>query len=603
MSFLGMKRLVAVAIAITAAFLVPSALSAQEGGPPGQDRYLVEFHAWGTHGPATIRAAGGSVVYEFPELRAVAAWLPEPALEGLRHNPNVKLVEVDAPRYPLAQRIPYGIPMVQADLVSDALAANRKICIIDSGYYRDHTDLSDTRITSSSNAGTGDPLTDLCGHGSHVAGTIAAINNSEGVVGVLPNQAINLHIVKVFGDDCSWTYTSTLINALNACQTAGANVVSMSLGGGGASTTEQNAFQNAYNAGILSVAAAGNAGDTTYSYPASYSSVISVAAVDSARVVASFSQKNDQVDLAAPGVSVESTVPFIDRNDLTVDGLTYVGTWIENAFRGSVSGFLANGGRCSAADATWSGKVVLCERGDISFVDKVRNVQTGGGVGAAIYNNVAGGFSGTLGAGNSSTIPAIGLAQSDGQFLVANKLGRSGTLVSLLQAPASGYDFYDGTSMATPHVSAVAALVWSHNTGWTNAQVRSALESTAQDLGTAGRDNSYGWGLVQAKAALDALNGGGPPPPPGDTTPPEISNVASRRTKGNKFEITWTTNETSNSQVTFLSGASGTFTNASMVTSHKMTFTGVRGVLYTYNVSSTDAAGNTKTSATFSHQN
>ncbi|MCA9553889.1 MAG: S8 family serine peptidase [Myxococcales bacterium] len=64
--------------------------------------------------------------------------------------------------------------------------------------------------------------------------------------------------------------------------------------------------------------------------------------------------------------------------------------------------------------------------------------------------------------------------------------------------------------MATPHVSGVAALVWSHDPTWTNQQIRDALAATAIDLGTAGRDNAYGFGLIQAKAALDYLNASGP---------------------------------------------------------------------------------------------
>ncbi|MGB4596004.1 MAG: S8 family serine peptidase [Anaerolineaceae bacterium] len=76
-----------------------------------------------------------------------------------------------------------------------------------------------------------------------------------------------------------------------------------------------------------------------------------------------------------------------------------------------------------------------------------------------------------------------------------------------LEKPASGYEAWDGTSMATPHVSAVAALVWSANLAWTNTQIRQALTATAQDLGTTGRDVYYGYGLVQAKAALDYLGG------------------------------------------------------------------------------------------------
>jgi subtilisin family serine protease len=142
--------------------------------------------------------------------------------------------------------------------------------------------------------------------------------------------------------------------------------------------------------------------------------------------------------------------------------------------------------------------------------------------------------------------------------------------------------------MATPHVTGVAALIWSAYPSKTNAQVRKALEATAMDLGTAGRDNYYGYGLVQAKAALDYLKNA-----PVDTTPPVISNVASAKTtNGGGFQITWTTNELSNSEVKFTAPITQTFTNASMVTSHKMTFSGTKRVRYTYYVSSTDAAGN-----------
>jgi subtilisin family serine protease len=499
------------------ALLVPPVLSAQEG--EGLGRYMVQFRERGHHGNA-VRAAGGSPIYEFEELGVVAAWLPEPALQGLAHNPNVIAIEVDAPRYPLAQSIPYGITMVQADQVSEGVGvASVKVCVIDSGYYVGHEDLQDGNVTGYA-SGTGNWFEDSCGHGSHVAGTISALSNTVGVVGVLRSGSVPLHIVKVFnGPSCAWAYSSDLIDALNRCRSAGAKVVSMSLGGTGASSIEATAFQNAWNAGVLSVAAAGNSGTTAYSYPASHSSVVSVAAVDSTKTVAGFSQRNDQVDLAAPGVGVLSTVPLAEINTVTVSGTTYQGTWIENAARtAGVTAALVNGGLCLTTGA-WSGRVVLCERGSATFFSKVQNVQASGGVAAVIYNNVAGGFSGTLGAGNSSAIPAIGISQADGQFLVANRLGALATVVSRSQ-PGSSYQAWSGTSMATPHVSGVAALVWGHNPSWTNAQVRSALESTAQDLGTAGRDNSYGWGLVQAKAALDSLNGGPPLPSPTPTRTP-----------------------------------------------------------------------------------
>jgi subtilisin family serine protease len=133
---------------------------------------------------------------------------------------------------------------VQADQLSDTAAANRKVCIIDSGVDRDHEDLSGNNVTGEYDAGTGWWYTDENHHGTHVAGTIAAINNSgTGVVGVNPNKQLKLHIVKVFGA-AGWAYSSTLASAANKCGAAGANVISMSLGGGAKSITEQRAFDS-----------------------------------------------------------------------------------------------------------------------------------------------------------------------------------------------------------------------------------------------------------------------------------------------------------------------------------------------------------------------
>ena len=209
-----------------------------------------------------------------------------------------------------------------------------------------------------------------------ITGTIAAMNNNVGIVGVTPGT-VQLYIVRVFGRVLS--YTSDMIDAANRCASAGANIISMSLGSNSSSTTEQAKFDELNAQGILSIAAAGNAGDTSFSYPASYSSVISVAAIDSSKVVASFSQRNNQVDIAAPGVGILSTA-----------------------------------------------------------------------------------------------IPG-------------------------------GYVSKQGTSMACPHVSAVAALIWSAKPSATNEQVRTALINTAEDLGVVGRDDLYGYGLVRAKQALDYL--------------------------------------------------------------------------------------------------
>jgi serine protease len=580
------------------------------------DRFYVEFRQFGPASAAAVEALGGRVVHRFPELNAVAARLPQQAYRMLLNNPNVVAVEADPRRYRYAvsdtvvggETTPYGIKMVQADQVASGNHGSRKVCIIDSGYYMAHEDLQNGECDGVAGRRNGRSIHrqrrawDACGGNGGGAG-----RQRDGVRGVIGSGNLKLHIVKVFGDDGAWAYSSDLVAALGQCRTAGANVVSMSLGGSFSSRYEQNAFANAYSAGVLSVAAAGNAGSSRKSYPASYSSVISVAAVDSNETVAPFSQYNDAVELAAPGVAVLSTVPYEDTSKITVGAVAITGNHVEFSARTSsagVTGTLVEGGLCTANPGTWSGKIVHCQRGDISFYDKVRNVQLGGGTAVVISNNVEGDLYATLGSGNSSTIPAIGVTQAAGTSL-AGLAGQSGTVVSLVQKPYSGYSKYDGTSMATPHVSGVAALVWSHGTSWTNVQIREALQASAKDLGAAGRDNYYGYGLVQAKAALDRLNGGGGGGGGTDTTPPVISGVQARVTnaKNGSFEITWTTDEPATSTVTFAGGALGSKTSTALVTSHRIAFKGTKGASYTFTVSSTDAAGNTATSGPFPHEN
>ena len=516
-----------IALRACVAAVALACFTASSGLAQTSDRYIVKFRPGrAAAGAAAVRAAGGQVVVTLGPQEAVAVRIPAAALNGLSRNPNVEFVEEDAVREPLAfanttlagETLPYGIQMVQANLVSSTHAAGRKICIIDSGYSQQHEDLKDDVTAKLTDSGSGTWNKDSCGHGTHVAGTIAAIGgNGVGVVGANPDVA--LHIVKVFGNDdlnggaCGWTYSSNLVNALNACTTAGANVVSMSLGGSLKSRTEEIAFANASANNVLSIAAAGNGGNTKLSYPAGYASVVSVAALDATETLATFSQRNADVELAAPGVSVLSTVPYKDINSLTADSITWEGGRIDGAPRtAGTLGSLADGGRCTASGA-WSGRVVLCERGDISFADKVKNVQAGGGLAAVIYNNAAADatcavFAGTLGDRPRTSIPATTLSCADGAAAKGHP-GSNGDVVSRLSAPDSGYESFDGTSMATPHVSAVAALVWSCNPGLSAQQVRQVLDATAKDEGAAGRDASFGFGLVQAKAAVDSLTSQG----------------------------------------------------------------------------------------------
>jgi serine protease len=471
-------------------------------------RFMIQFDRMDYRAENSVREVGGNIFHRFPEYRVVSASLSEAGLNRLKSDPHVKKIEPDPERYLMSEKIPYGIPMVQADLVSDEFSGDRKVCIIDSGFQKSHEDLQDERLSGVALGGTGNAFEDRCGHGTHVAGIIAALENQVGVIGVMPGNHLRFHIVKIFGDDCksSPSRASDLIAAVRSCRNAGSNVINMSLGGPSASAIEEEAFGDAFDAGILSIAAAGNDGDTSYSYPASYNSVISVGAINSKGSVASFSQRNDHVEFAAPGVEVLSTSPFIETNTVTVDGKIYQGNWIEFAARSKGnSGALVNGALCDKKSASWQGKIVLCKRGQIFFRTKVENVQSSGGIGAVIYNNAPGNFSGTLGDGPASSIPAISLSQVQGLFLLNHKLKLEAKVVSQRKEPASGYDRESGTSFSSPHVAGVAALIWSYGPQWTNEQILEALRATAKDLGPPGKDNSYGYGLPQAKPALDWL--------------------------------------------------------------------------------------------------
>ena len=115
-------------------------------------------------------------------------------------------------------------------------------------------------------------------------------------------------IAKGLGDGGSAS-TSHVVNAVEACADAGANIINLSLGGGGYSSIVANDYRDVYNQGILIVAAAGNNGNGAYSYPASYPEVMSVAAIGQDEVRAPYSQYNDQVEISAPGRGVNSTIP------------------------------------------------------------------------------------------------------------------------------------------------------------------------------------------------------------------------------------------------------------------------------------------------------
>ncbi len=569
----------------------------------GNGRYIVQLEEgvsaklMTSHLGGKIAGKSAKIHHEFEDLGAIAMSLSKEQLKALRNDPRVKNIEVDPKRYPMAQSRPYGIDMVGAPSAwaSGHTGNGVMVCVIDSGLKADHEDFAGVDVRG------GYPSTwstDTCGHGTHVAGTIAAQDNSLGVVGVSPGD-VSMYIVRYFGGaNCGFNYASTLIDAANRCKTAADAagkklVINMSLGGGGASTTEGNGFQNLLNQGVLSIAAAGNDGNTTLSYPASYDAVVSVAALDSSKTLATFSQRNAQVELAAPGVAVLSTYP-ISSASASVGGASYIASALTDSPQLNRSGTVVDGGRCTAS-GSWSGRVVLCERGDISFADKVVNAQNGGATAVMIYNNAPGGFGGTLG-GASTSIPSVSISQEDGVEIRTSRLGQSGNVNTIASNNANAYSNLDGTSMATPHVAGAAAVVWSSNLSASAQDVRDALTSTAEDLGSAGRDTSYGHGLIDIPAAIAALAG-----PVPDTTPPStVSGLNATASSTSAIALSWSSaSDTGGSglagyKIERCTGAScSNYTQIATTASTSFSNTGLAAATtYRYRVRAYDGAGN-----------
>ncbi|QDF67191.1 alkaline serine protease [Shewanella sp. SNU WT4] len=484
-------------------------------------RYVIEVAA-GHQGvvKALAKKLGGDIKLEGDAFFAATFTGKDLAqVKGLLKNPHITLIEEDVRRYPLAlykddvgdpmstQITPYAIYQSRANEVTFNPSAGMKVCVIDSGLDASNPDFVWNNITGDNDSGTGNWYDNGGPHGTHVAGTIAAADNDVGVIGMAPGVA--LHIVKVFNAS-GWGYSSDLAYAASKCRNASANIISMSLGGGGTNRTEKKAFDDFTAAGGLVLAAAGNDGNSVRSYPAGYPSVMMIGANDANNNIASFSQfptclsgrgkraVNDDgicVEVTAGGVNTLSTYPvgMATAAAVTADSAAIASSAMENL--GVVTASNAHYmGTAQAIDTNANGKVCLIDRGAISFHDKVLNCQNSGGVAAVIVNNVSGMLYATLGDTNATTIPAVGAALEDRATL----LNAQNISVSIA---ASDYGFMSGTSMATPAVSGVAALVWSNHSECTGTQIRNALKATAMDAGAIGKDNYFGYGIVNAQLA------------------------------------------------------------------------------------------------------
>jgi hypothetical protein len=303
----------------------------------------------------------------------------------------------------------WGANHINAD---DALEAGYsgegvKVAVLDSGVNFNHFDLRDNFDLSANELGydfVSDDFfpEDVYGHGTHVAGILAAASNGFGVVGVAPNaQIVALRVL----DDNGEGTASRIIEALQWIQNYNAahpdspiRITNNSYGTGSNSSQLEAAFDVLASSGVLHIGSAGNEGSAAgngnnVSYPARYESVVAVAALDKNNQRASFSSTGSDVEIAAPGVAVLST---------------------------------------------WKDSTNFAGPQPFSFA----------------------GYAGEY-------------------FIEAN-----------------------GTSMASPHVAGVAALLMASDANYTAEAVRKKINGTALDLGEIGKDKLYGYGLVDASSAL-----------------------------------------------------------------------------------------------------
>jgi thermitase len=238
----------------------------------------------------------------------VAAYEVSPLVEYAEPNYIARIMFIPNDTHYSKQ---WGPECIGAEKCWDVEKGNHSVIVsvIDTGCDMDHPDLNgnvDKSIDYDFVNNDGDASDDF-GHGTHCCGIVAAeINNSQGIAGL---SQVKLMVVKVM-DWLGMGTMADIVAGINYSVNNGARVISMSLGSTSSSSSLKNACDNAYNSGVLVVAAAGNSNTSQKTYPAAYTSVIGVAALDDCTHRATYSNYGwDNVELAAPGTQIYSTMP------------------------------------------------------------------------------------------------------------------------------------------------------------------------------------------------------------------------------------------------------------------------------------------------------
>lgn len=526
----------------------------------GREAVFIHYRGDGVSAASRVQQLGVRVTATYRSVSAVAARVTPAERLALSRDPMVEAIEPDSelralgpatlPVLGLAARTAQGsfqdessdgLRTVQANLVWDknqdglpdaesfsqdranrtvSSGAGVRVCIIDSGLDLAHPEFQGAVVAARDFLdGDGEPLDQDrngrwgSGHGTHVAGIIGAragvggsggnVLTQGGLVGVAPGA--ELVIARVL-DVNGRTQMSTVLEALEYCGQQEAKVISLSLGGGLATRTSLQAFRAAKERGALVVAAAGNDGSQLVSYPASDPSVLSVGAVDGQERRAYFSNGGVGLHLMAPGVDVLSTYPvgqgaFTELQVGSESGRLLSRPLLHAPMNG-VGGTLVDCGTgeslASCVNSTCSGFVAYVRPSRIPVEQAMVNVMRQGAR-AVVFGNEF-----------SEDDIAIYALPREGHWAPAITVNRAGSQVLgrrldynvTLIVTKADYAYMSGTSMATPYVSGVAALLFSAWPGASPEQVKTAMMETARDLGGA---EDFGAGLVQAQSAMEKL--------------------------------------------------------------------------------------------------
>lgn len=297
-------------------FLIFCAIFMISGIALAADRdVIIGFHQpVGLSEKALINNHGGVVKKSFHLIPAIAARVPENKIEGMKKDPRIAYIEDDkifeaADEYTSSWGVLHiGSNAVHAQSIN---GTGVKIAVLDTGIDYNHEDLNDNYKggigfvqDSNGNVISSNFDDSTYSHGTHVAGIIAAENNGIGVVGVAPNAEI--YAVKVL-DGAGFGISSWIISGIQWAVENNMAIVSMSIQGSDSQALNY-AVDNAYNSGLLLVAAGGNTKGGSVSYPGAYDSVIAVTATDASDHNASFASIGHEIELAAPGVGIYSTI-------------------------------------------------------------------------------------------------------------------------------------------------------------------------------------------------------------------------------------------------------------------------------------------------------